>query len=184
VGSAGFRWLTLAFALSAVVTTGVAVHLIPLLLERGHSAAFAGAAMGTLGLAALPGRLVFTPLGDVLPRRWVTASIFLLQMVAMVLLLASGSPVAVWLFVVLFGIGFGAITPARAALVGDAFGRTAYGAISGAMVLVLALARASAPVGASVLHRAAGGYGPVLQLLAVACLISALAILRLGKTEA
>ena len=30
----------------AMATTGVAVHLIPLLMERGHGAAFAGAAFG------------------------------------------------------------------------------------------------------------------------------------------
>jgi MFS family permease len=39
VRSASFRWLAVAFGLSAIATTGVAVHLIPLLLERGHGAA-------------------------------------------------------------------------------------------------------------------------------------------------
>lgn len=64
VRSSAFRWLAVAFALSALTTTAITVHLVPLLLERGYAPAFAGAAMGVLGLMALPGRLVFTPLGS------------------------------------------------------------------------------------------------------------------------
>lgn len=175
-----FRWLTLAFSLSSLVTTAVAVHLVPLLLERGHGAAFAGAAMGAVGLMALPGRLVFTPLGDRWPRAAVTASIFVLQALGVAALLTGGNA-GVWACVVLFGAGFGAITPARAALVAELYGPAEYGRISGVVALFLALARAAAPVGASVLHTAGGGYGPVLVVLLAACIASAWAVLRAGS---
>lgn len=178
-----FRWLTLAFALSSLVTTAAAVHLVPLLLERGHGAAFAGAAMGAVGLMALPGRLVFTPLGDRWPRAAVAACIFVLQALGVAALLTGGTA-GVWACVVLFGAGFGAITPARAALVAELYGPAEYGRISGVVTLFLALARAAAPVGASVLHAAGGGYGPVLVVLLVACVGSAWAVLRAGSGPA
>jgi MFS family permease len=180
VRSPAFRWLTLAFALSALATTGVAVHLVPLLLEQGYTPAFAGAAMGMLGLMALPGRLVFTPLGSVFPRPLVTALIFLLQLVGTAVLLLYPGPMGVWTFAILFGAGFGAITPARAALLAEFFGRGAYASISGAMTLALSLARATAPVGASLIHGLEGGYRPVLLTLAAACLLSAVAVLSAG----
>src|SRR5690606_20392378 len=113
VRSPAFRWVVAAFTLSGLTTTAVAVHLVPLLLERGHGAAFAGGAMGLLGLMALPGRLVFTPLGGRWPRGAVTASIFGLSAVALAVLLTTRSAPGVWVFVALFGAGFGAITPAR-----------------------------------------------------------------------
>lgn len=175
-----FRWLTLAFALSSLVTTAVAVHLVPLLLERGHDAAFAAAAMGAVGLMALPGRLVFTPLGSRWPRAVVTASIFALQALGVAALMTGGTA-GVWACVVLFGAGFGAITPARAALVAELYGPAEYGRISGVVALFLALARAAATVGASVLHAAGGGYRPVLAVLVVACVASAGAVLRAGS---
>lgn len=186
VRSHTFRWLTIAFALSGLTTTGVSVHLVPLLRERGFSPAFAGAAMGVLGLMALPGRLVFTPLGSRWARTRVTAIIFALGAIAIAVLLASRSSLATWVFVALFGAGFGAITPARAALVAESFGSARYGEISGILSLVLSLARAAAPVGAAVLYdvsRAgpARAYDVVLVAWLVLALGSTAAVLIAGR---
>jgi MFS family permease len=179
-----FRWLAIGFALSALTTTAVSVHFVPLLLERGRGAAFAGAAMGVLGLMALPGRLIFTPLGSRWPRARVTASIFALQALAAIALLGSRGTVAVWAFVILFGAGFGAITPARAALVAELYGAAHYGKISGVLALVVSLARAAAPIGASLLYAASGGprhgYDAVLLALLIFCVGSGVAVLFAG----
>lgn len=179
--SARFRWTAVAFTLSALTSTAMTVHLVPLLLERGYGAAFAGSAMGMLGLMALPGRLIFTPLGDRWPRGAVTASIFALQAAAVVVLLTSRGTVGVWTFVALFGAGFGAITPARAALIGELVEPASYGRVSGALALIISLARAGAPVGASVLYVAAGGvgggYDAVLVGLLALCVLSGVAVL-------
>ena len=189
VRSGSFRWLAVAFTLSALTTTAVSVHLIPLLLERGHGAGVAAAAMGVLGLMALPGRLVFTPLGDRWPRGAVTASIFAMAALAVVVLLLSHSSVATWVFVALFGAGFGAITPARAALVAEMFGSASYAEISGVLAFVLSLARAIAPVGASVVYGFSSfgpvrGYDAVLWVLLVLALGSALSVLAAARDTA
>jgi MFS family permease len=183
VRSPSFRWVTVCFGLSALATTAVSVHLVPLLLERGYPATFAGAAMGVLGLMALPGRLVFTPLGDRWPRGVVTASIFALQAGGTALLLWGHGAWAVWAFVGLFGAGFGAITPARAALVAELYGPAEYGRISGVLALLTSLARAAAPVGASLLYSAGGGYGWVSAAVLAVCLGSAGAVLRAERPE-
>lgn len=186
VRSASFFWLATAFGLSSLATTGLAVHLIPLLLERGFAPGFAGAALGAVGLMALPGRLVFTPLGSRWPRGAVTASIFALQALGIAALLGTGGSRGVWAFVVLFGAGFGAITPARAALLAELYGRTHYASISGVLALVLSLARAAAPVGASLLYVAGGGYDVVLWALLGTTAVSGAAVLTAGSgsTEA
>jgi MFS family permease len=181
IRGASFRWTAVAFTLSALTSTAMTVHLVPLLLERGYGPAFAGGAMGVLGLMALPGRLVFTPLGDRWPRAAVTASIFALQAAAVLVLLATRGAAGVWVFVALFGAGFGAITPARAALVGELVAPSAYGRVSGVLALILSLARAGAPVGASLLYVAAGGFGrgydAVLGALLALCVLSGIAVL-------
>jgi MFS family permease len=179
--SRSFALLSTAFALSAFATTAVSVHMVPLLLERGHTPAFAAAALGALGVMALPGRLVFTPLGDLLSRTGVTAALFLLQAAALAALLGVDGRWGVWAFVALFGVGFGAITPARAALVADLCGTAGYGRISGVLALTSSAARAAAPVGASLLHAAGGGYGPVTVALLVLCIGSGAAIHRVGR---
>lgn len=189
--SRSFRWLAIAFALSSMVTTAVTVHLVPLLLERGHGAAFAGSAMGVLGLMALPGRVVFTPLGERRPRAIVTAAIFASSALGCAVLLAWRSTMAVWVFVALFGAGFGAITPARAALLAETYGSAHYGQISGVLALLTSVARAAAPVGASLVYvvgaglfGAYHGYDAVLGVLLLLCVGSGVAVLIAGTGRA
>ncbi|MBA3554685.1 MAG: hypothetical protein H0W29_08015 [Gemmatimonadales bacterium] len=139
--------------------------------------------MGLLGLMALPGRLVFTPLGSRWPRAGVTASIFGLQAIACLALLATRSTAAVWIFVVLFGAGFGAITPARAALLAERYGAANYGKIAGVLALLVALARAAAPVSASwvyVLGGTSHGYEVVTGVLMMLCVGAGAAVLAAG----
>lgn len=181
IRGASFRWLAAGFALASLATTALAVHLIPLLLERGYAPAFAGAAMGAVGLMALPGRLIFTPLGDRWSRATVTAWIFVLQAAGVAVLLMDGGEAWVWACVVLFGAGFGAISPARAALLAEFYGPLEYGRISGVLAMFLALSRAAAPVGASVLYAAGGGYAPVLWTLVGASLGAAACVLLAGR---
>jgi len=184
VRSASFRWLAVAFGLSSLTTVGVAVHLIPLLLERGFGMSFAGAAMGMVGMMALPGRLIFTPLGSRWPRTAVTSMIFALSALGLGILRGVGGAFGVWTFVALFGAGFGAITPARAALLAEFYGREHYASISGVLALVIALSGAAAPIGISVLYKMAGGYDAVLWTLLAVSLLSGSAVLRAGMAEA
>jgi len=180
IRSRAFRWLAVAFSLSALSGYAVTVHLVSLLTERGYSPAFSAGAMGLVGLMALPGRLVFTPLGEYHPRSAVTAIIFSLQAVAAGVLLMTHSVGGVWAFVILFGAGFGAITPARASLVAELFGAVEYGRIAGALALILSVARTVAPVGASWLYIAGGGqthgYDVVLLVLIALGVASAFAV--------
>jgi MFS family permease len=186
VRSASFRWLTLAFSVAAFASTAVSVHLVSLLLERGYGAGFAGAAMGTLGLMALPGRLVFTPLGSRWPRSVVTAAIFVLSGLGCFVLLAVHDTLAVWAFVALFGAGFGAISPARAALLAEHYGHAHYGRIAGVQALVVAFTKSVAPVGMSLVYAAAGprhGYDAVLGVLLILCGVAAAGTLAAAGTR-
>lgn len=57
-----FGRLVLSFTLSRIVTVGVGLQLAPLLLAAGHPPAIAAGLTGLVGLADLPGRLIFSPL--------------------------------------------------------------------------------------------------------------------------
>jgi hypothetical protein len=104
-----------------------------------------------------------------------------LQVPALAAILVSPSAVAVWIFVALFGAGFGAITPARAALLADRFGHANYGSISGVLALLLAFARSLAPVGASLLYAASRSVGVLPGYDAV---LAALILITAGAAAA
>jgi MFS family permease len=172
-----FWWLSSAFVLATTAAMAVTVHLIPYLKEHGYSTSSAAQVAGAIGLLALPGRLIFTPLGSHVPRQYVTCAIFVLQACALVVLLEVHGGLGVALFVVLFGCGFGAITPARAALVAEMYGPRHYGSIGGTLALCVTGARSIAPVGAGVLYGMLGGYRAVFWTLVVLSALAALAAL-------
>jgi MFS family permease len=173
---ATFWWLTAAFFLNTLGIGALFVHLVPYLTDRGYSTAFAATVTGLVGVMALPGRLVLTPLGDRLPRSWVTCAIFVLQVVALLVLLLVHTALGVIGFVVLLGAGFGAVTPARAALVAEFYGPASYGSISGLMSFFLTPARGIGPVAAGVLYDVTGGYTMLLWLLTAASAVAAVAV--------
>lgn len=174
---AAFWWLTIAFCLNAVGVLAVNVHLVPYLIDRGHAPEAAAGVAGLIGVMALPGRLVLTPLGDRLPRGAVAAALFLSQAVALAVLVLWRDTAGVLAFVALFGAGFGAITPARAALVAEYYGPAAFGTINGVMALFVTAARAVGPVGAGAVYDLMGSYTPLWWALAAISVLSGGAIL-------
>jgi len=179
----GFWWLAAAFFLANLGTMAVTVYLIPYLISEGYSRSFAAGAAGAVGLLAMPGRVVLTPLGDVIDRRYVTALIFGMQALAVALLLANQSRAGVIAFVILFGAGFGAITPARAALVAEGYGPAHYGSINGVIAFCMTFARAIAPVGAGLLYGWFGGYATVLWVVAAFSAVAIFAALLARPPE-
>ena len=182
IRGSGFWWLTAAFFLAMLATVSTGIHLIPSLTDRGFDPGFAALVTGALGAMSFIGRVIFGPLSERLPRQWTTALIFAIQVAGLVVLQVTTGETGVLVFVALFGMG-GAVTPARAALLADFYGPAEYGAISGMMAFVLTLARAIAPLGASLLHDAAGGYDPVFWTLAVLCGLAAVAVLVADRGE-
>jgi MFS family permease len=180
---AAFWWLSMAFFLSQLATAAVAVHLVPYLIDLGYEAGFAAVTTGLIGVMALPGRLIFTPLGDRLPRAHVTACLFLVQTIALLVLLLIHSVTGVYAFVILFGMGFGAMTPARAALIADLYGPEHYGQINGVLALFVTGSRALAPVGAGAVYDWTGSYDLILWGLLVASAIATVAVLLVRRNE-
>jgi MFS family permease len=97
----------------------------------------------------LPGRVVFAPLGRLLPRRWLTAAVLILQGGAALLLIGTPSLVRLVGFVAVFGMANGMLTLARATTVAERFGSANYGSINGLMAFWVTIARAAGPSAAA-----------------------------------
>jgi MFS family permease len=173
----GFWWITLAFAAATVVGVANTVSLIPFLIERGQSPAFAAQVAGLFGLMSLAGRLTIGPLGDRLPRRYITAGLMAMQFVALVVLALLPTAAGVLIFIALFGAGTGTLTIMRAALLAERYGATHYGSISGTQNAMLTGARTAAPLGIGLIAGLLGGYGNALWLMAALIAVGLCAVL-------
>ncbi len=139
--------------------------------------------VGLIGIMALPGRLIFTLLGERIARRLVASALFLLQAIALAALLLVPGLAGVFGFVVLFGAGFGALTPARAALIAEYYGSTHYARINSILGLFVTGARAAAPVGAGLLYDRLETYALIFWVLAGLSALAAGAILAVSSSQ-
>ncbi len=176
-----FWWLTGAFFAGTLTSVAVGVSLIPYLVARGDDPRFAAAATGLIGAAQVLARVALTLVGTRLPQVPLTAFVFALQAVALVVLLVGDGPAGVLLAVLLLGAGRGAVTLLRPALVAERYGPAHFGAISGTLASFLMGAQALAPIGAGVAATRLGRYEPVLWGLVAAAALSACAMLAAGR---
>jgi len=133
--------------------------------------------IGWIGAMQLVGRLMFAPIATRFGHRPMTAAIFVVQAVALGMLASVARMPSLWPIIVLMGAANGMGTLARASIVAEIFGRRNYGAISGVMALGANGARAVAPVGASVMLLALGGYENVFWVMTGVVFLAGLAVL-------
>lgn len=151
---ASFRFwvLTGAYALALLGSAIVFAHQIAYLVSRGYGSLLAATVAGALGLASLPGRLFLNLLSArVLPQTVLAGTLLVQAMGILVLIVAPGAP-WLWLYVLLYGAAFGVLSPLRAQVMADHFGKRAYGAITGYQGIPLALCQAIGPLVAGWLY--------------------------------
>ena len=175
-----FWWLSGAFALDRIALIAIAVHSVPILLERGYAPALVAAAAGSIGLMQVAGRIVFAPVASGITLPMMTAGIFVARAFAFLAFLLLPGVAGVWIFVILFGAANGAVTLARAALVAELYGAAHYGSISGVMTTLMAVTQTVAPLGVGVLHDLSGGYTLPLWLLIGTSLLAATCVVRVS----
>jgi len=157
-------WLFVATnVLLGIISTGIPVHLIPILLERGFTLDAAVAAYAVIGPAQVLARFL-TGFGE---RAMSLRGIGVLTMALSVLafLLLPFIPAGSWLilgFAGFYGASNGMITIVRALLPPELFGRDNYGAIQGMIAMPVRLAMAGAPFAFGALWAWRGSYDAVL----------------------
>jgi MFS family permease len=173
VSGPAFWLLAAAVFLGTLSQAAVYVHLVPFLSERGYGLGSAATLTGLIGASQVLGRVLVTLLEGRLPRDAVTAGIFALQAVALVVLIQSRSALGVFLFVLPFGAASGAVTIVRATAVAEFYGPDHYGSIGGVVGMFVTGARTLAPVGAGAMVAALGSYAPVLWTLTLGSAVAA-----------
>ena len=171
-----FQWLSLTFTLARIVSVGVGLQLAPMLLSRGESPAVAAGLAGLMGLAALPGRLLFVPLMNQLGVQQLTAGLILGLGLGPLLLIIHSTPLAA-LGIAVFGLANGALTLVRSELLMSRYRAEQYGSVNGRLALPVNLAQALTPYAVGLLFTWTQGYTTSLLFLGGAAAVGALVFL-------
>jgi MFS family permease len=177
-----FWQLVAGFSLAQLAISALVVYLIPYLGKQGLSAPQAATASGLIGVAAFGGRIIATWRSTPETRAAITAMLFLALALGIVILTLAHGAMGLAAFVILFGVGFGVFSPARAGLVADRFGTAIFGRVNGQLALAITLARAAGPTLVGVLLLRGTAYTTIFWLLAALVTVGA-ALLWLPATR-
>ena len=171
-GRRAFHWLAAAFALAALLSAALSIHLITLLRDAGLAARDAVLVAALIGPMQVAGRIAeFVFMRRVSPLAVGTlAFVLMVAAMAALMLVAQVAPAAV-AFALLYGWSNGVMTIVRGTVPAALFGRRGYGALLGRLALPSFIAKAVAPLAfALALGAAVAHTGALVTLLAAALL--------------
>ena len=173
-----------ATALSSAGYSVLLAHLIAYLIGRGYDPVFAAGVFGLTGLASLPGRFIFNLISDRFGPQLLLGLCLGLQSLSIFLLLAAGPFAFLVAFIAVYGTAFGAISPLRASVLADHFGRLAYGAITSVQGVPAGIFAGLGPFLAGLLYDLLGGYSLAFLLTAAVFLAASVAVFATPRPAA
>jgi len=156
--SSVFWIMALAFFFFGMAHSTVTVHTVPALTDAGIPVGKAAFSIGLLTLVSVIGRLSFGYLGDHVTKRYLFMIAYTLTGLGLLVLMNAKTMGMVYLFIFLFGVGFGGTVPLMPAIRAEYFGLAALGKIQGFMNPVMMFAGAVGPIFAGLVFDATGSY--------------------------
>lgn len=175
-----FWLLLLGDIFHGMVGPAVAVHQIAYLTDRGVNPVAAAGAIGLMLLLSIPGRLLGGILADRVRKTWlptVQASGYLLQTVGLTIFLWAESLSLVYVYLCLYGIGFGICVGVDAPLRARYFGRKAFASIGGVMRFISMPVVILAPIYAGWVYDATGSYRDAFVMITALMVVAIVAVL-------
>jgi len=130
-----FVYLNIIEVIRMMVLFAVILHIMPYLGSLGIPRRTAGLMVGALHLVSIIGRFGFGWLGDIWDKRYAIAWSFFLMAVGMLAFCYVQAKWVMYLFILLFSIGFGGGLTLRASILREYFGRSYFGKLIGIQFL-------------------------------------------------
>ena len=176
-----FYLITIAQLSVSVAGVTLALHLVPKLTDMGFSLSTAGVVVLTYTAIALPAQFAAGYIADRLPQPLVIFSLLVLQSTGIIILAWADNANMIYLFALLYGIGFGGRIPLFTAIRGEYFGRKSFGTIMGISEFPSGLLNVGAPLFAGYMFDTTGSYTVPFAMLAILGFFGAILMLFVKK---
>lgn len=160
-----FWMIAIALTAQAAVTTGLSVHLVPLMTDYGLDAVVAGTLFGGMILLTIPVRLLAGYIADRVEPRLLP---YVLGGLLVIEGLAIGSfalaPGFATMLIVICALGIAAGAPMVLVLIlcNELFGQSAFGAVQGSLMMIQVPGTMLAPIIAGYVYDFSGSYTGVI----------------------
>lgn len=178
-----FVYFTLALMLGFLSIQGLLAHRVDRFSEAGFPIAVVAVWAGIASIISLPGRYMAPILVNRFRATRITALVFVLLAVSILIAVPGTSDVSMVGHFVVFGIAFGAITPLRAMVMTKWYAGDRYGQISGTQLAVMSIVAAFGATIVGVARDIIGEYGPIFVGTAIAVGAAALLTIMAGNED-
>lgn len=178
-----FWLMSTAFATRSLVTSAIALHFMPFLVDMGLSQGEAALMFSLLALLSGGGRFFLGWLGDFIDKRWILISCFLSIAVGQLVLSQATELWQALLFIAIYAPAYGGPVAILGAIRGDYFGRRNFATIQGLMGPVMMLGTVAGPLFAGLIYDLTGGYRPAFAVFSVVILIGLALLLMLRQPK-
>ena len=173
-------WMILtAVTLGAGCMTAVFAHVIPMLMDRGISAASATTVLATFSMVTATWQVGMGYLLDRVPKPWIAAPFYLGALVGLLVFQSTSSFPLLILASVLMGLGLGTEYGLLPYFLSRYFGVKHYGAISGVVYGVIVLTQGITPFLMDVTADITGTYDIAITFICIGLLTGAVLVSRL-----
>lgn len=180
VATRDFWMIAFALCFAGIAVVGIQANLVPMLTSNGISAGQATVALSTFGFASLVGRLGGILL-DRFHARIVGGIVLFLPVIGIGLLMVETSFATAIIGAVPIGLAFGMEIDLLAFLTSRYLGLRRFASLLGILQGAVILSLASGPLLVGIAYDVMGSYVGIMQILAVALALSAVAVFLLGE---
>ena len=166
-------WLIALFGISNMVTVNIlTVHQVAYLEDIGISPMLAASVLGLTVGTSSGGRIIAGILGDRFEQRHLIAIACTMQVIGLIILINARTMAFLYIYVLIFGIAYGALLVLGSVMVGSYYGRKNYPLIRGISFLPGTVIGVLAPIFAGFMFDNVGSYVIPLSITAAFCAIS------------
>jgi len=181
-----FWILTLSRCAFTLIIGGFNLHLINFLTDRGIELAVAASLMSMMVFFTIPSRFFFGLIADHLEegrQKFLLTCAFLLMTIGITLFLLHPTTAMIYVFLIIWGLGYGGITPADITIRTRYFGRKSYGSIQGITNLVAAPFSFFGPIYAGWIFDVSGSYTSAFISFAVIAAFAGIIVSMVQKPK-
>ena len=178
-----FWLISMGHASTAAIVVTLMVHLGTMLTDRGFSLQTIGWVIATqTGVTALF-NLIGGYVGDKIPIRVALFVFSVIQTIGLVILLFAYTTPMIYMFALVYGIGWGGRAPLTTAIRGVYFGRKAFASITGFSMIPMNILHLIAPLFAGIMFDITQSYTIPFSAIAVVSFIGSVLFLMLGNPQ-
>lgn len=179
--TSAFWFLGASLAVRSLVTTGLTIHFVAMMVDRGFSLTAGSGLLGAVAMVSVIGRIGLPWLGDKMDKRYLMAVAYTIMGITMLGVSQVENMVAVFGLMSIYAVAYGGSIVLPIALQADYYGRYSFATVRGLLHVVQTIGMLIGPVMAGLVYDYTSSYNWAFLVFSAAGFTAAALVLCLRR---